>query len=351
MMAIAETVEQWAPHGVHVLPAPQDALGPLARTVQRLQFRYAQIVVNHYVRGWARAFERNPHDMTPMNKARDFYRRLDRAEMSPMDDFAVRTAPPRAQGGSAGMPPPVPADWFEPNERDSENGVVFYVHGGSFVVERSPRITALVGRFAAAAQARVFAPNYRLAPEHPCPAAIDDIVAAWRWHRRQWPDVPAVALAESAGAAVLLAALHRIRDAGEQMPCGIVLLSPWVDLSLQSWSIVAASLAHSTPYTMESLALMVHLYLQGRPATDAVASPLFGDFRGFPPFLIHACEGDILFDDAKRLAERVRAVNGNLTVRVWTDETHVWERMHSAKARQSIAFAARFIRDRLEAAG
>ena len=221
---------------------------------------------------------------------------------------------------------------------------VFYVHGGSFIIERSPRITSLVARFAAAAEARVFAPNYRLAPEHPCPAAVEDIVAAYRWYRQRWPDVPVVALAESAGAAILLAAMQTIRDAGEALPRGIMLLSPWVDLSLQSWSVVQAGLAGTSPYTMDLLSAMVHLYLQGRSAVDPVASPLFGDFSGFPPVLVHASKDDILFDDAVRLADCVRAAGGNLTVRFWMDETHVWERMHSVKARQSISRAADFIR-------
>ena len=102
--------------------------------------------------------------------------------------------------------------------------------------------------------------------------------------------------------------------------------------------------------TPESLALMAHLYLQGKVATDPSASPLYGSLANFPPILIHACKGDILFDDATRLADKVREVNGDLTVRVWTGETHVWERLHSAKARHSTAFAARFIRERLDAA-
>jgi monoterpene epsilon-lactone hydrolase len=221
------------------------------------------------------------------------------------------------------------------------------VHGGSFIAERSPRITALVARLAAAAGAQVFAPNYRLAPEHPCPAAVEDIVAAFQWFREVWPDEPVVALAESAGAAILLAALQILKAKGEAMPDGVLLLSPWVDLSLQSWSIVAASLAASTPYTMTSLALMTQLYLQGRNPTDPIASPLFGDFRGFPPMMIHASRDDILYDDAVRLADKVREVSGDLTLRLWSSETHVWERLGGPAANSSIELGAEFIRRRL----
>jgi acetyl esterase/lipase len=271
--------------------------------------------------------------------------RFDAPAVARLDAEAVRQLGP----GQGLPPPPSPAEWFAPRAAPPR-GMVFYVHGGSFVAERSPRITHLVARFAAAAQARVFAPSYRLAPEHPCPAAVDDIVAAWAWRCETSPDEPVVALAESAGAAILVAALQRAIAQGLRPPSGLVLLSPWVDLSLQSWSVTAASLIGSTPYTMESLALMARFYLGGRAATDPVASPLFGAFDGFPPTLIHASRGDILYDDAVRLADAMRDVGCDLTVRLWTEETHVWERMRTPKARQSIELAADFIRRRLDAA-
>jgi monoterpene epsilon-lactone hydrolase len=261
-----------------------------------------------------------------------------------IDAEAVRSPGPRL-----GLPaPPTPAEWFAPR-KGGARGTVFYVHGGSFVAHRSPCITALVAKFAAAAGASVFAPDYRLAPEHPCPAAINDIVGAWRWLKAASPEEPVVALAESAGAAILLAALQVLRDEGDELPAAVVLLSPWVDLSLQSWSLIAASIAGTSPYTMQSLALMVQLYLMnGRSPTDPLVSPVYGDFSDFPPLLVHASRADILYDDALRLAERVRATNGELTLRLWTDETHVWERKEGEQARRSIALAAEFIRRHLD---
>jgi acetyl esterase/lipase len=101
---------------------------------------------------------------------------------------------------------------------------------------------------------------------------------------------------------------------------------------------------------MESLALMARFYLDGRPPTDPVASPIFGSFERFPPMLIHASRGDILYDDAVRMAEKARDAGGDLTVRLWAEETHVWERMQTPKARQSIGLAADFIRRRLDSA-
>jgi monoterpene epsilon-lactone hydrolase len=249
----------------------------------------------------------------------------------------------RARAPSGEMAP-IPADWFAPRNTKAE-GVVLYVHGGSFIVGRSPRITSLVSRFAAAAGARLCVPHYRLSPEYPCPAAVEDIVAVYHWHRSRWPKRQMFALAESSGASILLAALQKIRDAHEAMPTGVMLLSPWVDLSLQSWSVVHASLAHTVPYSMDTLALMAHLYLQGRSSTDPIASPLFGDFSGFPPMLIHASKSDILFDDAVRLAERVGANRRIPPAQLWVDEAPLWERVHNVKQRrQSIARVATFMR-------
>lgn len=313
---------------------------------RRAANRTMQRVVTSTMRASLRAEAGGPEALRRhIERQRRTHMRFDAPVVARLDAEAVRQIGP----GRGLSPPPAPAEWFTPRAAEPR-GAVFYVHGGSFVAERSPRITHLVARFAAAAQARVFAPSYRLAPEHPCPAAVDDIVAAWAWHCETSPDEPVVALAESAGAAILVAALQRAIAQGLPAPDGLVLLSPWVDLSLQSWSVTAASLLGTTPYTMESLALMARFYLNGRPATDPAASPLFGRFEGFPPTLVHASRGDILYDDAVRLAEAMRDAGCDLTVRLWTEETHVWERMQTAKARQSISLAAAFIRRRLDGA-
>ena len=313
-----------------------DRLSLMAR---RLRFRYQQLLLTiglrHAIKLWLTDREAA---MAFLARGRTNHARGDAALSAMVDANAVRIAPPHSPLAA----PPAPSEWFAPHKGEPV-GFVFYVHGGSFIAERSARLTAMVARFAARANARVFAPSYRLAPEHPCPAAVEDIAASYRWFRETWPDEPVVCLADSAGSAILLAALQRVRDEGETLPDGVVLLSPWADLSLQSWSVVAASMTGTTGSNMEALALMAHLYLQGRSATDPVASPLFGDFSGFPPMLIHASKGDILYDDAVRLADRMREAGGDLTVRLWAAETHVWEAGNSSKARESIDLAADFI--------
>jgi len=344
-MSVSFAVDQTAPvAGVRF--EHMDRPGPLdwaAAIRRRFGFRLLQQLNVIAVRHGLKLMETDPARMHRfLAYRRRLHHRLDRDVAASVEMDAVRVAGPAITLQS----PPVPADWFAPI-RGEARGFIFYVHGGSFVAERSPRLTSLVARIAAQAGARVFAPNYRLAPEHPCPAAVKDIAAAFHWHRKTWPDEPVVALGDSAGAAILLSALQLAAAEGAEMPDGVVLLSPWVDLSLQSWSVIAASLAGTTPYTMECLAAMAHLYLDGRNAADAIASPLYGDFTGFPPVLIHASKGDILYDDAVRLAERLRDAGSDLTVRLWTSETHLWERKLTAKARQSTELAADFIRRRL----
>jgi acetyl esterase/lipase len=275
-------------------------------------------------------------------RSRGTYAALSRPNLSLAQADAMRISGPHGT-----LPaPPTPAEWFAPL-RGEPRGFVLYVHGGSFMAERSPRITSLIGRFAAAANARVYSPSYRLAPEHPCPAAIEDIEAAFAWLSRTWPDEPVVGVGESAGAAILLAAAQRMKARGEAMPRGLMLLSPWIDLSLQGRSMALASLSGVATREMHSMALIARLYLRDLSATDPVASPLFGDMAGLPPMLIHASRSDMLYDDAVRLADKVRDANGDLTLRLWTEENHVWERTSVPAARQSIQLGAEFIRERL----
>lgn len=339
-MSLALAVDQPSRLAGFIEMERPDVAGAARRLGRRALKRAVQMYLNDLVRRTEAARGDAAAFAACIARWRALRERAESASMPTGQVEAIRIAAPY-QGVLPA--PPVPSDWFGPVKGGDGRGFVFYVHGGSFVFERSPALTELVMRFAASAGARVFAPNYRLAPEHPCPAAVEDIVGAYRWFREHWPDEPVVALAESAGGAILLAALQALNRAGDQMPDGVVLLSPWVDLTLQSWSIISATLAGATGSTMPALALWAHLYLDDRPAGDPVASPLFGDFRGFPPMLVHASRGDLLFDDSVRLVEKVRAAGGDLTARLWAEDAHVFEKAASERARQSIELAADFI--------
>jgi acetyl esterase/lipase len=226
-----------------------------------------------------------------------------------------------------------------------------YVHGGSFIAARSPRLTAMIARIAKAAQMNTLIVDYRLAPEHPCPAAVDDVVAAVRDLVDQGQAASRIGLvAESAGAAIALSAALRLRDAG--VPLGAMcFLSPWTDLALTGRSAAARSVTGESPISMESMAICAHLYLQGMSALDPAASPVYGKLGGLAPMLIQTSRTDALHDDARLLAERAHAAGTDTTLRVWSRGGHVFERLFDQQSERAILDAGDFLRRQLAGAG
>ncbi|MAS06660.1 MAG: hypothetical protein CL534_18515 [Ahrensia sp.] len=270
-------------------------------------------------------------------------RRAAAAGLAMIDSGAIEEFPLRDGDSGSIDYPPEETRWFRPRESRPEN-LLFYVHGGSFITDGSAEMTRVMSRLAVQAEAAMIRPAYRLAPEHPCPAAVDDILKSYRWVVERQPDRPVVVVAESAGCNIALVALQRAIAEGLPAPCGVILFSPFVDLALTSFSAIAHSILDRTSSGLDLTALSVQLYLQGRIPTDALANPLFGSFENFPPMLIHTSQADMLHDDALAIAERMRETNGALQVRVWTDEDHVWEQYESREADASIAKAAEFAR-------
>ena len=238
------------------------------------------------------------------------------------------------------------AAWMR-HEQFGEDAVLVYVHGGSFIAERSPRLTALIARIAKAARLNTLMVDYRLAPEHPCPAAVDDVETAVRELIAQGHAPERIGMvAESAGASIALAAASRLRDLGLS-PGAIYLMSPWTDLALTGRSAAARSVVGDSPISMESMAICAHFYLQGRSPLDATASPVYGNLADLPPLLIHTSRTDALHDDARLLAERVHAAGGAVTLRVWSTGSHVFERNFDRQSERAIADAGAFLRARL----
>ena len=230
---------------------------------------------------------------------------------------------------------------FEPG------ATLVYVHGGSFIADRSPRLTALIARIARAAQLNAVMVDYRLAPEHPCPAAVDDVVLAIRQLINRGQRAARIGLvAESAGAAIALAAAMKLRDAGLHMGA-LCFLSPWTDLALTGRSAAARSVTGDSPISMESMAICAHLYLQGMSALDPVASPVFGDLRNLPPILIHTSKTDALHDDARLLSQRAHEAGSDVTLRIWSHGSHVFERFFDKQGNRAISEAGAFLRAHL----
>jgi acetyl esterase/lipase len=216
-----------------------------------------------------------------------------------------------------------------PSERVEAAGAsgaadLLYLHGGGYTIGSARTHRALVARLAAATAARALTVDYRLGPEHPFPAAVDDALAAYRWLVRGGADPARVVVAgDSAGGGLVVALLVALRDAGERLPAAGVCISPWTDLACTGESMTARA-ALDPLVKRDGLLGMAAEYLGGQDARTPLASPLYADLHGLPPLLIHVGTAETLLDDSTRLAERARAAGVPVDLEVWDDMIHVW---------------------------
>lgn len=199
---------------------------------------------------------------------------------------------------------------------------VLYCHGGGFQIGGISSHSSLVARLAGFGDAKILLFDYRLAPEHRYPAAIDDAFAAYKWMLDNG-GAPVAIIGDSAGGALALRTAQLARDAGMPLPKAIALISPWLDLSMQgeSYQSLADRDIFSKP---EQLRAMARTYLgrHGPAATSAEVSPLWGDLEELPAILIHAGSADITLDDSKLLKARVRAAGGNIDLQIFDHMCH-----------------------------
>jgi epsilon-lactone hydrolase len=244
----------------------------------------------------------------------------------------------------------VPAAWIVPDAPIAER-VIFYAHGGSY---NSGSITShmpLTSNIALAAKARLLAVDYRLAPEHTFPAAMDDALAAYHWLLAQDIDPKRIVVAgDSAGGGLVLALLLALRDEGTPLPAAAVCLSPWTDLTCsgESWrrNTQADFMLKLIP-TLKS----AQLYLNGADSHNPLASPLFGDLHNLPPILLQVGSDEIILSDSVSFAEKAKAAGVNVTLEVWKGMQHEWQYAASflPEARQAIAKIAEFVAEKCPA--
>jgi epsilon-lactone hydrolase len=214
------------------------------------------------------------------------------------------------------------ADVSEPRAHPGSTAVL-YLHGGGYLFG-SPRthrqaMLAMAKAFAAP----VYGLDYRLAPEHPFPAAVDDAAAAYRWLLAQHPERSIVLAGDSAGGGLAIATALGIRDSGITPPRAIVAFSPYTDLAVTGLS-VAANARSCAMFTPRGVHEAAALYLAGANARDPRASPLYADFSGLPPLLLFVSRHEILRDDTLRLAERASAAGVEVELVVRDRLPHVW---------------------------
>ncbi|MCY0387307.1 alpha/beta hydrolase fold domain-containing protein [Robbsia sp. Bb-Pol-6] len=241
-------------------------------------------------------------------------------------DWRIRAVPARA--ASEGQVGTVAAEWIEPAAAEltpTLSRTVLYLHGGAYLF-CSPRthrpITCALARHGLA---RVLAPEYRLAPEHPAPAALDDALAAYRGLLADGIAPTTIVVAgDSAGGGLTLALLLALRDAGDPLPAAGVLFSPWTDLAVTGATIDSHA-DSDVLFDGRGVRAAARLYLAGMPGTDWRASPLYGDFTGLPPLLIQASDSEVLLDDARRVVDKARAAGVEVAFHQWRGVPHAWQ--------------------------
>lgn len=226
---------------------------------------------------------------------------------------------------------------------------MLYIHGGGFVA-CSPQTHRPITAAFATRGFRVFAPAYRLAPEHPFPAAVNDVVAAWR-ALRQEVDGPVVVAGDSAGGNLALALMISLRDSREDLPAAAALFSPATDF-VGTGNSHQENSRRDAMFRPEILEQFRNAYLGTADPKNPLVSPLYADLKGLPPLFIEVGQREVLRDDAVRLAERARNAGVHAELKVWPVVPHVWQMADAfiPEARRSLDAAANFLHGRASAA-
>ncbi len=258
------------------------------------------------------------------------------------------------------MPPPAdvtctpviiagrPAEWVAaPGVRQDQT--LLYLHGGGYCIGSINTHRQLAADLSRAAGLRVLVLEYRLGPEHPFPAAVEDATAAYRALLADGADPRRLAIAgDSAGGGLTAATLLALRDADTPLPAAAVLVSPWLDLT-QSGESMTSKAGVDPMVQRETLQPMADAYLAGADARAPLASPLFADLRHLPPLLVHVGTAETLLDDATRFADRARAAGVDVHLETFADMVHVFHAFAFIlpEARDANAKIGAFLRERL----
>jgi len=221
-------------------------------------------------------------------------------------------------------PEGVPGEWLTPSGVSGDI-TVYWLHGGGYTIGSISTHARMVSLIVRAADARAFAINYRLAPENPFPAGLDDALAGYRWLLEQGVDPARLVIGgDSAGGGLTLATLQRLREAGDPLPAAAVLLSPWTDLEATGESVKTRR--EADPMIDPTGALeAARSYLPDGDLRDPLVSPLHADFTGLPPMLIQVGDAEVLLDDSTRVYERAEAAGVDVTLEVNDEMIHVFQ--------------------------
>jgi len=242
----------------------------------------------------------------------------------------------------------VPCQWITAPDVPQDR-LIIYLHGGAYAACSPTTHQDLISRLSRASGAAALGVDYRLAPEDPFPAAVDDSIATYNWALGHGFEPSNIVLAgDSAGGGLVLSVLLAARDAGTPLPAAGVCFSPWVDLECSGESMAAND--HLDDFIKYGgLSARAESYLGGADPENPLASALFADLRGLPPLLVHVGSAETLLDDSTRLAALAKKAGVDLTLKIWDDMVHVWQAFASIlpEGQQSIEETGAFIREKL----
>jgi monoterpene epsilon-lactone hydrolase len=244
----------------------------------------------------------------------------------------------------------IPAEWIAA-EGAGDDQTIYWLHGGGYCIGSINTHRGLLARISAGTGARVFAIDYRLAPEEPFPAAVEDAVTGYLWLLSSGVDPTQIVIGgDSAGGGLTAATLVALKEDGKTLPAAGVLISPWTDLALTGDSL--RTKAEADPMiTNDGIARVRDAYLGNWDSKDPLVSPIYADLSGLPPLLIQVGENEVLLDDSTRLAERADAAGVDVTLEVWPEMVHVWHFFAGMlpEGQQAIDRIGEWVRQRLGA--
>ncbi|MFP6598949.1 MAG: alpha/beta hydrolase [Deltaproteobacteria bacterium] len=265
-----------------------------------------------------------------------------------MAEMAVLASLPEGVTTETVLAGGVKAEWVSAAGAD-EFRVLLYLHGGGYCIGSIDTHRAMVASLSEASGMKALALDYRLAPEHPHPAAVDDAVAAYRWLLANSVAPERIAIAgDSAGGGLSAATLVALREAGDPLPAAAVLISPWTDLAATGGSITER--ADIDPMIdMAVLNRMAVAYAGQTSTKDPSVSPLYAGLAGLPPLLIQVGTAEVLYDDSVRLAELARAAGVEVSFEAWEDMIHVFQAFGALlpEAGEAIGKIGDFLRDKV----
>ncbi len=244
---------------------------------------------------------------------------------------------------------PVKGEWVK-TKTSSPARLILYFHGGGYISGSPETHRALVAKLANVSEATAFAVQYRLAPECAFPAAVRDGLDAYRQLMARGLPASSIVLAgNGSGGGLAFAVLLAIRNAGLAMPAGCLAMSPWADMTLSGWSVMQNGRT-DTALSWELLFVSARHYLKKAPPADPYASPVFANFKDFPPIMVHAGSLEMLRDDASRLGDRAAEAGVPVSVEIYDGMQHVFQaNSHVPEARVSLQRLGQFVRQRTAA--